>query len=274
MGQHDHYNTAVDHLDSGDVEALRTLLTEHPDLANARGEENAPLIIRLIDFPGHRPNAAESARALLDAGAEVDARRDNENGTALGGALSTSEVDVIRVLLEGGADIHAPCGWRDGTVLDFADKICEDETRLGDSPVNEVARIFSEASGRPVPKTAPIGRPTPLLFVKDVDEGMTYYREKMGFSVDWSFESDCDDRYAGISRGGTEFHMTVCLCDDRGHVGKLDTRISCDDIDRLYEELKSKGVTIRDEIGDRPWGFREFETEDPDGNRFTFYKHI
>ena len=109
---HDQFQAAVDLVDSGDVAALRNLLDAHPDLATARDEGNAPLLIRLIDWPGHRPNAADTARVLLEAGAEVDARRDDENGTALGGALCTGEADVIKVLLDFGADIHAPCGWQ------------------------------------------------------------------------------------------------------------------------------------------------------------------
>jgi len=73
------YDAAVAAIDSGDVETLRRLLGEEPELVNARGESNTPLLVQVIDWPGHRPRAAESARALLEAGADVGIRKEPRN---------------------------------------------------------------------------------------------------------------------------------------------------------------------------------------------------
>jgi ankyrin repeat protein len=90
------FGVAVTFLDSDDIDGLQYLLKAQPDLASARDDDNSTLLIRLIDWPGHRPRASETARVLLNAGAEIDARRNDENGTPLCGALCTEVADVIR----------------------------------------------------------------------------------------------------------------------------------------------------------------------------------
>ena len=271
MAIHPQFKAALELLDSGAVDDLRELLRNHVDLVDARDEDNASLLIRLIDWPGYRPNSAECARALLEAGADVDARRDDENGTALAGALCTKEVDVIRVLLEFGADIHAPLGWMAGTNLELADRTCQDLGRQRDDEIVALSEIFSKAAPRTIPSRPPFGGTTPLLFVSDVAESEKFYTEKLGFHVDWRVEEDDCNPYICISRGGTEFHLTGCQCEDKRHIGNLWVRVECDLIDRQFEECRAAGVNIFDEPANRPWGFREFRTEDPDGNRLTFY---
>ncbi|WP_206513726.1 VOC family protein [Pseudoflavitalea rhizosphaerae] len=41
--------------------------------------------------------------------------------------------------------------------------------------------------------------------------------------------------------------------------------IEVPDVDKLYEEIKKKGVKIRIELRDEPWGDRHFAIEDPNG---------
>jgi len=96
---------------SGDTRALAALLRDHAELASARiGDESCSrtLLHVLTDWPGHRPNGAEAVRALVDAGADVNARfvgRHTE--TPLHWAASCDDVEVIDALLDRGADIEA-----------------------------------------------------------------------------------------------------------------------------------------------------------------------
>lgn len=259
-------------LNYGDVEGLEELLIAQPELALARDDGNATLLIRLIDWPGHRPWASETARVLLKAGAEVDARRDAENGTPLSGALCTEETDVIRVLLEHGADVHAPCGWQPGSVLDLADEFCQRLDRVNDEKFREVAEMFSKAGGRTLPSRTPMGGSTPMLFVKNVDAGVEFYTNQLGFRVNWSMDSESEcGKYVSVQRGETEFHMTGCACPDGRHIGNLYIRVEVGAVDPLYEELLAAKVKMRVEPTNQPWGFREFEIEDPDGNWIIFY---
>lgn len=135
---------ALELIESGDYHELRAHLIRYPDLAKYRDESNATLLIRLIDYPGRRPNAAKTARTLLIAGCEVDARRDSRNGTALSGALSTGETDVARVLLEFGANFRAKLGFMEGDIVDMAISLCDKDSGDGDQLVRDVRQLLSD----------------------------------------------------------------------------------------------------------------------------------
>jgi len=49
--------------------------------------------------------------------------------------------------------------------------------------------------------------------------------------------------------------------------------IEMDEVDALYEELKEKGVEIKVELRDEPWGDRHFAIEDPNGIGIDIVKY-
>src|ERR1700712_4143665 len=109
---------------SGDLPALRRLLTTPPGLAAAYIRRRKGLLTPLhitTDWPGYFPEAPEAVRVLLDAGADPDARTDGgpTPETPLHWAASSDDVDVAEVLLDAGAGIEA-AGGTIGTPLDNA----------------------------------------------------------------------------------------------------------------------------------------------------------
>ena len=105
---------AVAAIHSGDVTALRRLLAEQPRLATARlgdndGGMSRSLLHVVADWPGHYPNGAATVAALVQAGADVNARFTGPHTeTPLHWAASSDDVDVLDALLDAGADIDAP----------------------------------------------------------------------------------------------------------------------------------------------------------------------
>jgi hypothetical protein len=92
---------------SGDVATLRRLLGEHPDLARTRLGDDAPdgmsrtLLHVATDWPGHFPNGAATVAAIVEAGADVNARfRGPHSETPLHWAASSNDVDVLDALLD------------------------------------------------------------------------------------------------------------------------------------------------------------------------------
>lgn len=49
--------------------------------------------------------------------------------------------------------------------------------------------------------------------------------------------------------------------------------VEVDDIDGLYQELKKKGVIIKIELRNEPWGDRHFAIEDPNGIGIDIVKY-
>jgi hypothetical protein len=96
----------------GDLAALAALLEAHPGLAAARIGDPAgtsgTLLHALTDWPGHRPNAAETVRLLVEAGADPNARFTGPHTeTPLHWAASSDDVAALDALLDAGADIEA-----------------------------------------------------------------------------------------------------------------------------------------------------------------------
>jgi uncharacterized protein len=103
----------VDAIHTGDVEALRRMLRENPGLATARlGSDDSDMTRTLLhvatDWPGHFPNCAATVVALVEAGADVNARFTGPHTeTPLHWAASSDDVEVLDALLDAGADIEA-----------------------------------------------------------------------------------------------------------------------------------------------------------------------
>ena len=102
----------------GDVDGVERLLASDADLASARlggGRGTQTPLHVVAGWPGYYPNGPEIALLLIRSGAVVDARttgRDpaDTGETPLHWAASNDDVDVARVLIDGGADLEAPDG--------------------------------------------------------------------------------------------------------------------------------------------------------------------
>jgi uncharacterized protein len=112
--EHPVATATVDAIRSGDVDALKQLLREHSWLATARLGDDDPdgmsrtLLHVATDWPGHFPNIAASIGALVEAGADVNARfRGPHQETPLHWAASSDDVEALDALLDAGADIEA-----------------------------------------------------------------------------------------------------------------------------------------------------------------------
>ena len=106
-----------------DPERLRAALATDPSLATTRPDGCRTLLHMVVDWPGGRPHRLELIRALVEAGADVNARFEGgaQTETPLHWAASTDDVEAIDLLLDLGADIKARGGViGDGTALDDA----------------------------------------------------------------------------------------------------------------------------------------------------------
>ncbi|MGH2805344.1 MAG: ankyrin repeat domain-containing protein, partial [Thermoleophilaceae bacterium] len=108
----------VEAIRGGAVAALEALLRSQPQLARVQiadpscGDARSLLHVA-TDWPGHFPNGAAVVRALVAAGADVNARGAGRvTETPLHWAASSDDVGILDALLDAGADIEA-----DGAVI-------------------------------------------------------------------------------------------------------------------------------------------------------------
>jgi catechol 2,3-dioxygenase-like lactoylglutathione lyase family enzyme len=106
----------------------------------------------------------------------------------------------------------------------------------------------------------------PVFAVRDLGEAVAFYREKLGFSLAWSW-GDPPVR-VGVRLGKVELQL---VCDPgTGAWGPSTVYCHMSGIDAYCAACRARGVEFALELGQRPWGARDFRVVDPSGNRLGF----
>lgn len=109
-----------------------------------------------------------------------------------------------------------------------------------------------------------IGCARPIFTVEDLRASQRYYRDVLGFRLDWEDGDPAD--FGSVSR--SELQLFMCQrC--QGHPGGWIWAFA-KDVDKLHDELAGKGAVIKMAPTNMPWGIREMHVADPDGNTIRF----
>ena len=114
----------------------------------------------------------------------------------------------------------------------------------------------------------------PQFLVDDLDRAIAYYCDKLGFELDFKYESF----YAAVSRDEIAIHLKCApkLLAERDHRKKyehLDAYIAVTGIRDLFSDFKMRGAQILRPLEERPWACLDFYVEDPDGYILCFSEH-
>jgi catechol 2,3-dioxygenase-like lactoylglutathione lyase family enzyme len=111
-----------------------------------------------------------------------------------------------------------------------------------------------------------VTRVFPVFAVRDLDEALRFYREKLGFTVAWTWGEPATR--AGVALDDVEIQLessgfadpsgtSVVYCHMRG-------------VDAYHADCRARGAPVERAPADRPWGMRDFRVVDPSGNRIGF----
>ncbi|MDB5139443.1 MAG: ble 2 [Mucilaginibacter sp.] len=110
-----------------------------------------------------------------------------------------------------------------------------------------------------------IKKMSPLFVVADLERSLDFYTRELGFEIDFRYE----DFYAGIIRDSYTVHLKLgsTAIEERANRREnehLDLVFSVEDIQSLFEAIKSRPVIIVQPLREMPYG-SEFYITDPDG---------
>ncbi len=111
----------------------------------------------------------------------------------------------------------------------------------------------------------------PQFLVDDLDRAIAYYRDRLGFELDFEYQSS----YASVRRDWFAIHLkhAPTLAAEREHRKRnehLDAYIAVSGIEDLFRELQMRGAHVIRPLEERPWACRDFYVEDPEGYILCF----
>jgi predicted lactoylglutathione lyase len=110
--------------------------------------------------------------------------------------------------------------------------------------------------------------PVPEIPVTDLGRALAYYKDQLGFTVDWGDEGGVG--ISGVSRGQCRLFLTNRafreMYGNPGHVVNWLNLNSKQEVNDLHEEWRRGGARIESAPESKPWKLHEFTAADLDGN--------
>jgi uncharacterized glyoxalase superfamily protein PhnB len=177
--------------------------------------------------------------------------------TPLQFAISRNDVHMVVLLLALGADPNAT-DRHGAAALGHVEPATDPAitAALIDAGANPEERAMSR-----------IQQITPIFVVASVAAAIDYYVNRLGFQLSWEWGSPSTN--AGVARDAIEIHLTARERNGR-QPGSGSAYVFVTDVDALYAELEERGAKLLNEPKDYPYGMRDFNVNDPDGNELCF----
>ena len=130
----------------------------------------------------------------------------------------------------------------------------------GRSPLAEVARASAHHSE--------LSHPVPIFNVRELRASQRYFRDLLGFKVDW--EHGSPPSFGSVSRS----EAAIFMCQGcQGSPGAW-VFIFTADVDKLHRELASRKAIVKTPPTNMPWDMREMQVADLDGNVMRFAARV
>jgi len=100
------------------------------------------------------------------------------------------------------------------------------------------------------------------FYVSDLGKAKNFYEEILCLEKKYEYSS-----YVGFECGGVEIGLiSKPEGEQKANQTSPSVEFLVDNMDKVYKDLKSKGVKFIKELHDEPWGGRQATFTDPDGH--------
>ncbi len=98
--------------------------------------------------------------------------------------------------------------------------------------------------------------------VSNLEKAAKFYEETLGLEKKYEYSS-----YVGFECGGVEIGLIPKIPEgQKVSTASRSVEFLVDDVEKVYTELKNKGVKFIKELHEEPWGGKQATFTDPDGN--------
>jgi len=139
----------------------------------------------------------------------------------------------------------------------------------GEEPTHREATIAPSATPR-------LTGLVPILFVTDVSASAGFYRDRLGFEID--FLHGKPPFYGAVSRDGVCLHLRYVATPNFAALARQEcslilASIEVTDVKALFDEVRMRGAEIVQKLERKAWGGLDFQVRDPDGNVISFVQY-
>lgn len=106
-----------------------------------------------------------------------------------------------------------------------------------------------------------------IFAVTDLQASLAYFRDALGFDVAFTWGEPT--YYAGVCRGTVTIHLQAASQTNRPP-GASSLYVFVGSADDVHRELRGRGARILQEPATYPYGLRDFNVADLDGNTLVF----
>jgi len=123
----------------------------------------------------------------------------------------------------------------------------------------------------------------PIVYCEDLPRTLGFYRDVLGFAVDFAVPAEGEPAFVSLKLGGSELALADVAGQDTGTHGlpvrpvgghRFEVCLHVEDVDAAVAELRAAGAPVLVAPADQPWGERLAYVQDPEGNPVMVYAEL
>ncbi|MDF3056600.1 MAG: Lactoylglutathione lyase [Rariglobus sp.] len=108
---------------------------------------------------------------------------------------------------------------------------------------------------------------SPILQVNDLTKSISFYCDVLRFTKEFAYGEP--PFYGGVKRDGLILHL-CSSGENKTRAGMGSVYIFCDEVDSYHAEITAMGAKVTSPLNTYPYGMRDFQIKDLDGNLISF----